>query len=114
MAKTILFSKPKLSPVVLSMRPAVQSSWGRVLLATAITFTPGSVTIDVDPETGRFIIHTLTEEIADSLIRWNLIDEIAIIETLGQRRLTHEVGTDRTHGFDSPGIAPGNYGADSH
>jgi NAD(P) transhydrogenase subunit alpha len=59
-AKTLLFSGKPVSPVFVEMETPIRSNRGRVLLATCITITPGTVTIDVDPETGRFIVHALT------------------------------------------------------
>lgn len=85
-AKTILFRKPDVSPVLLSLEPGLESRWGRIFLATCITLTPGSVTVDIQPETGRFLVHTLTEEIGDSLADWPMIDEIKKLEMLMKRR----------------------------
>jgi multicomponent Na+:H+ antiporter subunit E len=113
-AKTLLFSKGQVNPVVIVMQPDIKSNWGRVLLATCITITPGTVTIDVDPETGRFIVHALTEEIADGLINWQMIDEIKKLEIRIKRGARHVVDTDRTHNLDTPSTAAGDYRSDSH
>lgn len=80
-AKVLIFSDPPASPVFMVMNPNVKSNWGRVLLATCITITPGTVTIDVDPETGQFIVHALTEQMAIDLCHWRIIDEIRKLET---------------------------------
>jgi len=80
-AKTLLFSDPPAKPVFMVLEPSVESNWGRALLATCITITPGTVTIDVDPETGRFIVHALTEKTGIDLLHWRLINEIHKIET---------------------------------
>lgn len=113
-ARTLLFSRHPLSPVFVVMQPPIKSNWGRVLLATCITITPGTVTIDVDPETGRFIVHALTEEIAVGLLYWRIIDVIKDLETLRQRGAEHVVDTSRTHDLDSFGTLAGDYRADSH
>ncbi len=113
-AKTLLFSSPPVSPVFVVMEPPIKSNWGRVLLATCITITPGTVTIDVDPETGRFIVHALTEETAIGLFYWRIIDEIKNLETLRQRRAKHVVDTGRTHDLDSLSTLTSDYRADSH
>lgn len=84
-AKTLLFPQHPLSPVFLIMDPPIKTSWGRVLLANCITITPGTITIDVNPETGRFIVHALTDEIAIGLIYWKIIDVIRKLESLGQK-----------------------------
>lgn len=83
-AKSILFSAPPAKPVFMVMEPSIESNWGRVLLATCITITPGTVTVDVDPETGRFIVHALTEKIGIDLLYWRIINEIKKIETCTQ------------------------------
>lgn len=79
-AKALLFSRPPAKPIFLLMEPNLRTNWGRVLFATCITITPGSVTVDVDPETGRFIVHALNHEIGIDLLYWRLIDEIVFLE----------------------------------
>lgn len=79
-AKTLLFSDPPAKPVFMLMEPSIESNWGRVLLATCITITPGTVTIDVDPETGVFIVHALTEQTGIDLLYWRIISEIKKLE----------------------------------
>ena len=79
-AKTLLFSDPPAKPVFMILEPSVDSHWGRVLLATCITITPGTVSVDVDPETGRFIVHALTEQTGIDLLHWRLISVIHKIE----------------------------------
>ncbi len=113
-AKTLLFSSPPVRPVFVVMEPPIKSNWGRVLLATCITITPGTVTVDVDPETGRFIVHALTEETAISLFYWRIIDEIKNLETWRQRRAAHVVDTGRTYDLDSPGTLASDYRTNSH
>lgn len=84
-AKTLLFSRPPAKPMLLMMQPNLHSNWGRVLFATCITITPGTVTVDVDPVTGRFIVHALTQETGIDLLYWRLIDEIVKLETKMER-----------------------------
>lgn len=103
-AKTLLFSNPSVTPMFIEMRPGIESNWGRVFLATCITITPGTVTIDVDPETNIFIVHALTIETGAALSNWKLIDEIKNLEQLVKRRTIHHVmDTDRIHASDSVG-----------
>ena len=80
LAKTLLFSDPPAKPVFMVLEPSVESDWGRALLATCITITPGTVSVDVDPETGRFIVHALTEQTGIDLLHWRLISVIHKIE----------------------------------
>lgn len=83
-AKTLLSRKKEINPVFIQMNTHIQSDWIRVLLALCITITPGTVTIDVDPETGWFIVHALTEDIGRDLLYWRLIDSIAELESYSQ------------------------------
>lgn len=112
--KTLLFSRPAVSPAFVLMQPPIKSNWGRVFLAICITLTPGTVTIDVDPETGRFIVHALTEEGVVGVFYSKMIDEIKNLETLRQRRAKHVVDTGRTHGLDSCGTLKSDYRADGY
>jgi len=113
-AKTLLFSEPPVSPVFAVMETPIMSNWGRVLLATCITITPGTVVIDVDPETGRFIVHALTEETAIGLFHWRIIDRIKDLETWRQRRAEHVLDAGRTHDPDSSGTIESNYRTNNH
>lgn len=113
-ARTLLFSSPEVSPVFVEMQTPIKSNWGRVLLATCMTITPGTVTIDIDPETGRFIVHALTKEMAMDLFYWRIIGVVDNLETLIQRRAEHVVDISGTHDLDSPGAVESNYRADSH
>jgi len=45
----------------------LRSDFALVTLANSITLTPGTITIDVDPEKGRYTVHALAKEPADAL-----------------------------------------------
>ncbi len=111
-AKTIILSSPPVGPVFVVMRPPIESNWGRVLLANCITITPGTVTVDIDPKTGQFIVHVLTDEAAAELFSWQIIREISHLETWSQRRTKHAVATDRSHGVDSHRALTSDYRSD--
>ena len=113
-AKTLLFSRPPAKPLFLLMEPNLHTNWGRVLFATCITITPGTITVDVDPETGRFIVHALTQEAGIDLLYWRLIDEIIKLETKMERRAKHVVATGGAYGLDSPGVTAGDHRPNSH
>lgn len=113
-AQTLLFNSPSVSPIFITMTPPLETNWGRVLLATCITITPGTVTIDVDPETGNFIVHSLTEESAVSLFYWRIIDEVQSMEAYLKRRSKDAVDTSSTYGPDTLDSSPGNYRANSN
>ncbi|NLW59498.1 MAG: Na+/H+ antiporter subunit E [Firmicutes bacterium] len=102
-AKVLLFSRPAAKPIFLLMEPNLRTNWGRVLFATCITITPGSVTVDVDPETGRFIVHALNHEIGIDLLYWRLIDEIIALENTLADRTTLEARKGEKHGMVTGG-----------
>ena len=102
-AKTLLFSRPPAKPIFLLMEPNLRTNWGRVLFATCITITPGSVTVDVDPESGRFIVHALNHETGIDLLYWRLIDEIIYLENALAERSRLEAGEGEKHGMATGG-----------
>ncbi|NLJ59858.1 MAG: Na+/H+ antiporter subunit E [Firmicutes bacterium] len=113
-AKTILLSSPPVGPVFAVMRPPIESNWGRVLLANCITITPGTVTVDIDPKTGQFIVHVLTGEAAAELFNWQIIREISHLESWKRRRTEHAMATGRSHDTDSFRALTGDHRSDSH
>lgn len=96
-AKTLLFSNRTVTPIFIEMDLGVKSNWGRVFLATCITITPGTITVDFDPETNIFTVHALTIETAESLYHWRIITEIKNLERIVQRRRAHVLDTGRIH-----------------
>lgn len=96
-AKILLFSNRSVTPIFLEMDLGIHSNWGRVFLATCITITPGTITVDFDPDTNIFAIHALTRESGVSLYYWRIITEIKNLERLVRRRKTHVVDTSRIH-----------------
>lgn len=85
-AKILLFSHLPSSSIFLELESGIESDWGVVFLATCITITPGTITIDFDPETNVLTVHALTIETGQSLYYWRLITEIKNLERLIQRR----------------------------
>ncbi|MGI6039198.1 MAG: Na+/H+ antiporter subunit E [Clostridiales bacterium] len=113
-AKTVLFSKPPARPVIVDITPAIKTGWGRVLLANMITLPPGTITVDTDPETGRFVVHALTEEAANDLISWPVIDEIIKLENLMQEGEGYAVDSRRDDNPDSISVSASDNRADGH
>ncbi len=100
-AKLLLFFNRSVTPIFLEMDLGVQTNWGRVLLATCITITPGTITVDFDPDTNMFTIHALTQDMGLSLSYWRIVNEIKSLEILVQRRYAHAVDTSRIHDSDT-------------
>jgi multicomponent Na+:H+ antiporter subunit E len=113
-AKALLFSKHPASPVIMIMQPDIESNWGRILLATCITITPGTITIDINPDTGQFMVHALTKETALGLPHWRMINEIKHLEKRIKGRENHVMDVSRTHDPDSTSTLTGDYRTDSH
>lgn len=79
-AKSVLSSRSKLDSGFVSFKPEVETSWGQILLANAITITPGTLTIDVNPDTGVFMVHGLTKKMREGLADGRLVKLIQRLE----------------------------------
>lgn len=100
-AKILLFSDLSTGSIFLELEPGLESDWGRVFLATCITITPGTITIDIDPGTSIFTVHALTRQTGVELYYWKLITEIKNLERLVLRREAHVVDNNRIHDSNS-------------
>jgi len=47
----------KIRPGIVRFQPHLRTDFGRTLLANSITLTPGTLTVDVDDDTGEFYVH---------------------------------------------------------
>jgi multicomponent Na+:H+ antiporter subunit E len=54
-------------PLIIEFDTTLRSDFALLTFANSITLTPGTITIDVDPERGRFTVHAIAKEPADSL-----------------------------------------------
>lgn len=79
-AKTMLSESSKIESGFVTFKPDLATSWGRIILANSITLTPGSVTVDVNPDTGVFMVHSLTKELRDGLEDGRLVRRIKALE----------------------------------
>ena len=59
-----------LNPVLVEFRTTLHSEASQVLLAHSITLTPGTITIDVHE--GRYLVHAITPESAESLFQGDM------------------------------------------
>ena len=109
-AKTLLFSNRSITPMFLEMDFGIESDWGRVFLATCITITPGTITVDINPETNMFSIYALTKESGISLYYWRVVTEIRKLERLTRRREANVVDNDRIYGSDIVDTVKGGHG----
>ena len=113
-AKILLFSHQSVTPIFLEYDLGVKTDWGRVFLATCITITPGTITIDFDPDTDIFTIHALTIETGVSLSYWRIVTEIEKLEKLLQRGETHGMDISGIHGPDSISTIKSDHRTDRH
>lgn len=113
-AKIMLLSDLSSGSIFLELEPDINTEWGRVFLATCITITPGTITIDFNPDTNVFTIHALTMEMGQSLYYWRLITEIKNLEKLIQRGETHVLDSSGIHDTNSLGLVEGNHRANSN
>lgn len=72
-ARLALAIEPQLSPKVFKIVSPTRTSAGLATFANSLTLTPGTVTLDL--EDGYFLVHALTEDLADE----------ASINAMGQR-----------------------------
>ncbi len=56
------------NPQLIEFETHLRSDEALTTLGNSITLTPGTITIDVDPETGRFLVHAIAIEPALSLL----------------------------------------------
>lgn len=61
----ILDPQLPISPALVEFRPTQQTGMGLVIHANSITLTPGTISVEVEPN--RFLVHALTQEGADGL-----------------------------------------------
>ena len=64
-AKLIISPTMVLSPRMVRVKATQKSDMGLVIYANSITLTPGTVTVDIDDD--EFVVHAITQEMADGL-----------------------------------------------
>ena len=62
-----VFGMLDVDPQVIEFDTTLRSDFALVAFANSITLTPGTITIDVEPERGRYIVHAISKAPADSL-----------------------------------------------
>lgn len=64
-SKRILDPRLPISPALVEFAPTQKTELGLVIHANSITLTPGTISVEV--ESGRFLVHALTQSGADGL-----------------------------------------------
>ncbi len=65
-ALIILNPRLPIAPCLIRLRASQSTDLGRVIYANSITFTPGTITLDVRDDI--ILVHNLTQEMADDLL----------------------------------------------
>jgi len=64
----VLHPKMPIDPCVFEFETSLRGDWALTTLANSITLTPGTITINVEPERGKFQVHAIAKESADALL----------------------------------------------
>ena len=67
-AYRVLHPKMPIDPVIIEFETSLRSDFALVTLANSITLTPGTITINIDPEKGKFQVHAIAQAPADALM----------------------------------------------
>ncbi|MCD6353222.1 MAG: Na+/H+ antiporter subunit E [Proteobacteria bacterium] len=77
-ARLVLSPKMPIDPHIIKFKTKLESDISLMALATSITLTPGTITIDITND-GEFIVHALDKKAADDLNTGEMEDRIAHI-----------------------------------
>ena len=67
-AYRVLHPKMPIDPGVIEFETTLRSDFALVTMANSITLTPGTITIIVEPEKGKFWVHAVAKSPADALL----------------------------------------------
>jgi len=67
-AYRVLHPKMPIDPRIIEFDTSLRSDFALTTLANSITLTPGTITIDIDPGKGRFLVHAIAKKPADALL----------------------------------------------
>lgn len=67
-AYRVLHPKMPIDPRIIEFETTLRSDFALTTLANSITLTPGTITIIVEPEKGKFLVHALAKKAADALL----------------------------------------------
>lgn len=67
-AYRVLHPKMPIDPRIIEFETSLRGDFALVTLANSITLTPGTITITVEPENGKFQVHAIAKEPADALL----------------------------------------------
>jgi len=64
----VLHPKMPIDPQIIEFETTLRSGLSLTTLANSITLTPGTITVIVEPDKGKFVVHAIAKEPADSLL----------------------------------------------
>jgi len=67
-AYRVLHPKMPIDPRIIEFETSLRGDFALVTLANCITLTPGTITISVEPEKGKFWVHAIAKGPADALL----------------------------------------------
>jgi multicomponent Na+:H+ antiporter subunit E len=67
-AYRVLHPKMPIDPMVIEFETTLRSDFALVTMANSITLTPGTITIIVEPEKGKFWVHAVAKAPGDALL----------------------------------------------
>jgi len=73
---TALFRKERLNPQIVWFRADYDNPVARALLANSITFTPGTITIDITDD-GTYSVHALTDDLGEGILDGSMQAKVA-------------------------------------
>lgn len=77
-ARLIIRPSLPISPTVVELEAGVHSEVAQVILANAITLSPGTVTLDVHE--GKLLVHCITRASADALLEGAAVDKTTALK----------------------------------
>lgn len=77
-AREALAIEPKLSPKLMKVKSPTRTNAGLATFANSITLTPGTVSVDLEPD--YILVHALTESLADEAAINDMGRRVAALE----------------------------------
>jgi len=77
-ALIVLSPQMPISPGIIRFARPFKKTMNKVILANSITLTPGTLTVLLEGE--DFVVHALTRENAEEVVKWKLGHELAELE----------------------------------
>ena len=81
-ARVVLSPKMPIQPRLVRVKATQKTELGQVIYANSITLTPGTITLDV--RGGEFLVHALTDEVAEGLQSGEMDRKVTALEGKGR------------------------------